>query len=509
MIYSGFTRTRNDPAKDSLRAFTERTFPGYRNAAHLEKIDAALEAVERGDLKRLIIQCPPRHGKSDKASIHFPAWYLGRNPDKRVILTSYIADLAYTFSRRARNIVQSDEYPFNVKTAGDLSQVKHWDIEAHRGGLIAAGVGGPLTGQGANVLIIDDPIKNAEEAASERVRENVWDWYQSTAFTRLEPAGAVVIIMTRWHEDDLVGRVLANDPDSEWTVIDLPALALEDDPLGRKPGEALWPDRFPVPALEKIREEIGPRYFGALYQQRPAPDEGTIFHSPWLRFWQYGGQDLGPVTVKTAKGPMTIEPVTLPVTFDRTVQSWDMSFKETQTGSFVVGQVWSVQGSRAFLRDQIRERLDFPATIQAVLSVTHQWPDATQKLIEAKANGPAVMATLGNQLPGITPVETPDSKKARANAATWAFEAGNIYLPHPDIAPWVNDYIKELIGFPNEKQDDQVDATTQFVLKVLGRGSAMVQQVIARSLGWTQKGASADKVQSEQDFVPRILRRTG
>lgn len=472
-------------------------------------IDAALEEIVRGRLHRLIIEMPPRHGKSEKASVHFPPYYLGRHPNRRVIITSYSSDLSYRFSRRSRNIVESQDYPFPFKTAGDLRQVQRWDIEAHRGGLIAAGVGGSITGQGADLFIIDDPLKNAEEADSERVRENVWDWYQSTAFTRLEPKGAMIVIATRWHEDDLIGRILKEDEDRhEWTRIRLPALAEENDPLGRPEGRALWPARYNKEQLLKIKENIGPRYFDALYQQRPSAAEGQMIKRSWINFWHYTGTPLPPVKLKMGEETKIIHPVPLPPQQDKHIQSWDMAFKETNDGSYVVGQMWTLAGPRLFLRDEIRDHMDFPATLRAVELLSRRWPDAYQKFVEDAANGPAVMATLASKLPGLTPVPPRGSKVARVNAITWAWEAGNIFLPHPEIAPWVYDWIEEIVSFPNGANDDRVDAMAHAVAKTLGSNAPRIEEIVRQSMNWTTQ-ASPFPLQSDQSFVPTELRRFG
>jgi len=261
--------------RDTLTAFTGFTFRDYQQAAHLVNLDLILEAVERGELKRVIITVPPRHGKSEKVSIRFPAWYLGRNPDKRVVVASYAADLAVRFSRQVRAIVQSEKYALlfpDVALAQDSRSAEQWDIAGRRGGLKAVGVGGPLTGHGANVLIVDDPLKNREEAASALIRQNVWDWYTSTAYTRLEDGGSVVVVMTRWHEDDLVGRLLLAQESpgaDQWHVVHLPAI---DDA-----GNALWPEKYDETALASIRANIGEYDWNALYQGRPTPREGAFF----------------------------------------------------------------------------------------------------------------------------------------------------------------------------------------------------------------------------------------
>jgi hypothetical protein len=244
-----------------------------------------LGRVAIGSVKRLLITMPPRHGKSEFASKYFPAWYLGTFPDRRVILTSYEADFAMTWGRKVRDLLHEfGPAVFGVSVRSDSTAANRWGIEDNTGGMDTAGVGGPITGKGAHLLIIDDPVKNAEEAASETMRNKAWDWYVSTAYTRLEPAGAVILIQTRWHSDDLAGRILAHAAETgeRWDVVNLPAMAEEGDVLGRESGEPLWPERFDLDALERIRATLGGYYFAALYQQRPGPPDGAMFKTAWL-----------------------------------------------------------------------------------------------------------------------------------------------------------------------------------------------------------------------------------
>lgn len=465
-------------ARTNLIAFTERMFPRYRAAAHHLRIAAALQDVESGKIDRLCITVAPRHGKSEIASVHFPAWYLGRNPDKRIIGTSYAAGLAYRFSRRARNLVASPAWPFpELRTAGDWSAVQAWDIANHRGGYVAAGVGGSITGHGADVLLIDDPTASAEEAASEAFRTRAWEWFTETALTRLEPGGAVILIGTRWHADDLIGRALAMDG-AGWHHIHLPAI--DDD------GRALWPERFDLAALERIRDQIGSRAFESLYQGRPSPAEGGTFKRHWWRFWHVPGQPLPPVPVRLADGTIHQCPsVPLPYAFDESIQSWDLTFKAAADGSYVVGQVWSRLGADAFLCDQVRDRLDFPQTLGAIEGLSRRWPEAATKLIERAANGEAVLATLAGRIPGLVGVAPTGSKEARANAATPFPEAGNVYLPHPALFPWVEGFIEEAAAFPTGAHDDQVDALSQALARLLaGRIGTGAAEALAEAMAW-------------------------
>lgn len=260
-------------ARGDLAFFLEYESQGaWKRAKHLELLCEKLQQIEQGNLKRLMVYMPPRHGKSEVCTKKFPAWYLGRNPNKEVIISSYSADLANDFSEIARNTIRDKGYIFGKELSSDSSAKKKWGLEGYRGGLAAAGVGGPITGRGANVFIIDDPIKNWEEARSETIRDKIWNWYQTVARTRLTPNGAIVLVMTRWHEDDLAGRLLEQEGE-KWEVIDFPAIAEENDILGREPGEPLWPERYDIKELNDIKSTMLRRLWLALYQGKPRKDE--------------------------------------------------------------------------------------------------------------------------------------------------------------------------------------------------------------------------------------------
>jgi predicted phage terminase large subunit-like protein len=263
-------------ARKSLLSFTEYTNPLYRGANHHRLIADKLEAVERGEIDRLMIFMPPRHGKSELASKRFPAWCLGRDPRRQIIAASYNSDLANDFGRNVRNIVADPEFGQvfpKVALAADSQAANRMNTN-HGGAYVAAGVGTAVTGRGADIALIDDPFKDREEADSERRRDVVWDWYRSTLYTRLMPGGAIVLIQTRWHEDDLAGRLIENEG-NQWEVLDLPAI--------NQAGDALWPEWYDVTALNRIKASIGPREWSALYQQKPQPDEGTFFQRDWFK----------------------------------------------------------------------------------------------------------------------------------------------------------------------------------------------------------------------------------
>lgn len=433
---------KREQAKRGAAAFMEYDGQGmWQRAAHLELVCSALDDIEAGRLRRLMVFMPPRHGKSEIVSKKWPARFLGRNPDKEIIMASYAADLAYDFSRIARNTLRDHAGLFGVDVSKDSAAVGRWSIEGHRGGLAAAGVGGPITGRGAHVAIIDDPFKNWQEAASKTVRDSVDEWYKSTLRTRLAPGGAIILVMTRWHEDDLAGRLLGREPDLEpWKVISLPAEAGEDDLLGRRPGQWLWPERFPASEYEATRTALGSRLWGALYDQKPRPEEGNILRRDWWRFY---------------KQP--------PLAFDEIIQSWDCTFKDALTSDFVVGQVWGKAGADKYLLDQVRGRWDLPATIRELRRLSERWPRARAKLIEDKANGPAVISMLRKEIPGLIPIEPVGGKIVRAQAAAPEAEAGNIYLPDPSISTYTDAFIDEATAFPNGANDDSVDCFTQAV----------------------------------------------
>lgn len=441
-------------SRNELIAFVQRVFPPYRVAPHHRLVAEHLEAVERGDIDRLVITMPPRHGKSELASVHFPAWFLGRNPDCRIIAASYASTLAYRFSRRARNLMAHPLWPFDVTTAGDLANVQQWDIEGHRGGYYAAGVGGGIAGHGADVLLIDDPVKSAEEADSETYRESTWEWFTQDAVTRLEPAGRIVLIGTRWHEDDLIGRVLASG--ERWHHIDLPALS-ED-------GAALWPERFNTEALTRIKTQIGSRAFEALYQQRPSTPEGGTFKRHWWKSYR----ELPKLT--------------------RVEQFLDSAFKTGVGNDFSVIATWGDDGQgNLYVIDVWRDKVEYPDLMQIAQRQharhAHLAP-SVPLVIEDKASGQSAIQTLSRPLPledGTTlprlpvvpfPIPAGASKESRAEGVSPMVEAGRVFLPQG--AEWAGDFIEEHATFPTGAHDDQVDTTSMAIARLARtRGATM------------------------------------
>lgn len=267
----------------SLEGWIRHRQAGYVPAKHHRLLIDHLEAVERGEIDRLMVCMPPGSAKSTYTSVEFPPWFLGRNPELNVIAASHTQELAETFGRRARNVVATDEYRavFGFGLNMDSQAAGRWATE--RGGeYFASGVGGAIAGRRADLVVIDDPVKSQEDADSERARARAWDWYVSDLLTRLKPAGRQIVVMTRWHEEDLGGRILDREG-ARWVVLEIPMEAYAGDPLGRKPGEMLWPDYFTQDMLQAAK--LNPRSWNALYQQRPSPDDGTYFRRDWFKTW--------------------------------------------------------------------------------------------------------------------------------------------------------------------------------------------------------------------------------
>lgn len=453
-------------ARKSLAYFTQRTKPDYLMGwVHREICDALdkfLDDVRAKRSPRLIITMPPRSGKSELVSRRFPAYAFGRFPDLQIIATSYSADLSQRFNRDVQRIIDDDKYrEIFPETTLNGSRVRPdsrgsyirtsdlFEIVGHSGAYRSCGVGGGITGQGADCLLIDDPVKDRAEANSATVRRSIWDWYTSTAYTRLSPGGGVIVMATRWHLDDLIGRLIENmgtGQGDNFTVINYPAIA-EQDETHRRKGEALHPERYSLDQLKKIQKTVGSRDWAALYQQHPIPDGGNVFKSEWFKYWTESS---------------------LPPEFDQIVASWDMTFKDSKNSDFVVGQVWGKKGANFYLLDQVRGQWDFVKTREMFLVLAQKWPKATRKLVEDKANGSAIISELQKTVSGIVPITPKESKEARASAVTPFFEAGNVFIPDSKEKPWVSAFEAELLSFPAGAHDDQCFTAGTLISTLLG-----------------------------------------
>lgn len=453
---------RVELASRSLAHFTRYTqedyLMGWCHELICQKLDQFLDDVINQKSPRLIIAMPPRSGKSELASRKFPAYAFGKYPNINIIGTSYSADLASRINRDVQRIMDSSEYAKifqevqlsgkNIRSvAGSfLRNSDIFEIVNHKGSYRSSGVGGGITGMGGDILIIDDPFKDRAEADSQTIRVKVWDWYTSTLYTRKSPGAGIIVIATRWHVDDLTGRLIERSKSGEgdqWEVINLPAIAISDEEH-RRIGEALHPERYPLEELLKIKIAIGSRDWEALYQQNPTVPGGTIFKEEWITYY---------------------DPTDLPEKFDDVSFSWDLNFKQGSDLDFVVGQVWGRYQASYYLLDQYRGRIGFVDTLEQFRKLSENYPNALVKYVEEKANGAALIDSLKKEISGIIPINPDRSKEARAYAVTPLFEAKNIYLPNPKWCDWAQGYVDELLAFPNVAHDDQVDATTQYLIE--------------------------------------------
>ena len=459
-----------DLARSKLLAFTLYTMPTYEVNWHHRVLCDYLDRFADGEISRLMVFMPPRNGKSELVSRRLPAYLLGRNPDLQLISASYSDSLASQMNRDVQRIMEEYQYSelFPNTKLGNSSKTAHgpgflrnastFEVVGRRGRYKSAGIGTGITGMGADLAIIDDPIKDQTEADSRTYRDRAWEWYTSTLYTRLEKGGSILLTMTRWHEDDLAGRLIQlakDDPGADkWEVLSLPAVCEDGHNVDdiREPGEALWPNKYPLEKLNSIRSSSGSRVWNALFQQRPAPSEGSMISREWIKFYNQ-----------------------IPDVIDEWILSVDLTFKAIGVTDYTVINCWCRRGANIYLVDQIRAKMDFPAQMQAIRDMAAKYPKAFAKYIEEAANGAAVISLLKNEIMGMIPYRPMTSKEARLSAVSPLYESGNIYYPNPKLYPWVETNIKELLTFPNDVHDDTVDTAT-LAISQLGRvGSSAVK----------------------------------
>jgi predicted phage terminase large subunit-like protein len=459
--------------ENSFRKFVEAAWPIIEPARqfmsnwHIDAICEHLEACSRGQIQNLLVSMPPRHMKSLTCSVFFPAWEWTTRPWLRYLYASYAAELAERDGVKCRTIFRSRWWQERWGTRWKLIKDEEKKLENDLHGVrISTGVGGGATGEGGDRLIVDDAHK-IEQAESDVERKSVLDWWDGTMASRAdEPATVVRIIFgQRTHQGDLLGHLIAQ---GGWEHLDIPE---EYDPpklvvvAGRatgekpttvlgwsdprtEPGELLWPKRVGPAAVAQLKK-MGAYRYNALYQQKPSPPGGGIYQRTWWRFYD------GPPEEK-AKDCETV------------IQSWDMAFKDVESGSRVCGLVMGTKGARAYLLDRACDHWDFIKTCQQFVLLSLKWPEAILKIVEAKANGPAVISALSQKVPGILGIEVKGSKEARAQATSPVCEAGNVFLPRKEYAPWVEEFVEELANFPKGRYNDNVDAFSQAMDRLFG-----------------------------------------
>jgi predicted phage terminase large subunit-like protein len=437
-------------AKDDFMVFVNYVWPTFIHGDHHVKMARAFERVATGQCKRLIINMPPRHTKSEFASYLLPAWFLGKFPEKKVIQTSHTAELAVGFGRKVRNLVDSDVYKDIFPTVGlqaDSKAAGRW--ATNKGGdYFAIGVGGAVTGKGADILIIDDPHSEQEAALSEtnpEIYDKTYEWYTSGPRQRLQPGGAIIIVMTRWSKKDLTGQVVkaaSQRSGEEWEVIDFPALL----PSGRP----LWPEFWSKIELEALKSELPNAKWQAQYMQQPTSDVSAIIKREWWRVWEEN----------------------YPPQCEFLIQSWDTAFLKTQRSDYSACTTWGVfyhpddrgvEQANIILLNCFKKRMEFPELKQKAFEEWKEWePDAM--IVEAKAAGSPLifeLRAMGIPVQEFTPSKGND-KIARLNAVADLFASGHVWVPNTS---WAEELVEEVASFPSGEHDDLVDSMTQALLR--------------------------------------------
>ena len=442
-------------AKENSRTdfltFVNRMWPSFIAGRHHGIMADAFERVAKGELKRLIINMPPRHTKSEFASYLFPAWFLGRYPEKKIIQTAHTAELAVGFGRKVRNLINQEDFQQvfpGITLSSDSKAAGRWNTNK-KGDYFAIGVGGAVTGKGADVLIIDDPHSEQEAALgayNPEVYDKVYEWYTSGPRQRLQPGGAIIVVMTRWSVRDLTGQIVKSatqrEGADEWEIIELPAIMPSGDPL--------WPEFWPLDQLESLKAELPVSKWSAQYQQDPTSEEGALIKREWWREWE-------------RDSPPPCEAI---------IQSWDTAFLKTQRADYSACTTWGifhhpnedgVTVPNLILLDAYKEKLEFPELKRAAYEKYWEYePD--QMIVEAKAAGSPLifeLRAMGIPVTEFTPSRGQD-KIARVNAVSDLFASGVIWAPP---TRWAEEVIEECAAFPAGENDDLVDSTTQALLR--------------------------------------------
>ena len=439
---------QREAAQQDFMKFVGEMWPGFINGAHHKVMAQKFQDIAEGKCKRLIINMPPRHTKSEFASYLLPAWFLGKFPNKKIIQCSNTAELAVGFGRKVRNLVGSEQYARifpNVSLRSDSKAAGRWSTNSN-GEYFAIGVGGTVTGKGADLLIIDDPHSEQEAAIANtnpEVYDKVYEWYGSGPRQRLQPGGSIIVVMTRWSKRDLTGKILKSSIERDgdtWEIIDFPAILPS--------GKALWPQFWKLEELQALKEELPVSKWNAQYQQQPTSEEGALVKREW---WQEWTQEKPPVC-------------------EYIIQSWDTAYTKNERSDYSACTTWGVfylnedeMQPNIILLDAVKERLEFPELKERALQYYKEWePDVF--IVEAKAAGSPLIFELrrmGIPVSEFTPTRGND-KIARMNSVTDLFASGKVWAPRKR---WAEEVIEEMAAFPNSEHDDLVDSSTQALIR--------------------------------------------
>jgi predicted phage terminase large subunit-like protein len=449
---------KREKAQVDFMKFTKAMWPGFIDGRHHKVMAKKFEEIASGKLKRLIINMPPRHTKSEFASYMLPAWFLGKYPNKKIIQCSNTAELAVGFGRKVRNLVDSEQYAEifpNVTLRSDSKAAGRWSTSGN-GEYFAIGVGGTVTGKGADLLIIDDPHSEQEAALAAgdpSVFDKVYEWYTSGPRQRLQPGGSIVVVMTRWAKRDLTGKILQSmiDKDGEhWEVINFPAILPSGNPL--------WPEFWSLTELEALQLELPAPKWNAQYQQSPTSEEGAIVKREWWKEW------------KEDKPPRC----------EFIIQSWDTAFTKNERSDYSACTTWGVfylneneNDPNVILLDAFKRRMEFPELKEKAFNHYKEWePDAF--IVEAKASGAPLifeLRAMGIPVSEFTPSRGND-KMVRINSVSDLFASGKVWAP---ATRWADELIEEMAAFPNSDHDDLVDSSTQALIRFRKGGFLRLQ----------------------------------
>ena len=437
--------------QDSMLGFATHVYPGFKIGPHHKKLSRIFEDVIAGNKKRVIINIAPRHGKSEFSSYLFPAYFLGKYPDKKIIMGTHTSGLSEDFGRRVRNLIESEEYQElfpATKVADDQKAAGKWSTSAG-GQYYAAGVGGGIAGRGADLFVVDDPHSEQDVKSNSRLAfDTAWSWFQTGPLQRLMPGGAIIVIMTRWSLLDLTGRLIdyqIRNPDSlPWEIVELPAILNENTPQEK----SLWPEQWPLVAMKSVKASLDPRYWNAQYMQQPTAESSAIISRKHWRIW----------------------PSDNPPRCEYIIQSWDTAFEVKNNNDYSACTTWGIfyneeenNSPQLILLDAFKDRMKFPELKQIALRHYKEWePDAF--IVEKKAAGAPLIQELramGIPVQEFSPSRGND-KNVRLNAVADLFTSGKVWAPD---TRWAREVIEEVASFPVGDNDDFVDTTSQALLR--------------------------------------------